>query len=219
MLSIIIFIFIIPIVAIIILPTIIFLAIKNKKNISKEKEQEFYKQSNEHIENITLKNSKSEMQTIEAPNIQENYSYQYQEEKKEQEKIFPYERTLLLTKREWEFYKRLKKITDKYNLHILSKVRMEDIIKVKDGLTYSETQSARGRIKSRHIDFIIAEPEYLKVLLAIELDDNSHKYKKSVESDKFKNDVFNSVGLPYIRTYGYDDIEYLICQTLNLKKI
>lgn len=219
MTSIIIFIFIIPIVTIVLLTTIIILVVRNNKRITNEKEQEIYKPNNEYIENISLQNSTSEMQTIETPTIQGNYNYQYQEVKQEPPKIYPYERTLLLTKREWEFYKRLKKITDKYNLHILSKVRMEDVIKVKKGLPYSETQSARGRIKSRHIDFIIAEPEYLQVLIAIELDDNSHKYKKAKESDTFKNDVFNAVGLPYIRTYGYDDIELLICQILNFKKI
>lgn len=175
---------------------------------------------------LYIKNKKNnikkgiEIQTIK---INENYIDDYNEETiKEQEnpiteeKYCPYERKLLLTKNEWAFYKKLKVITDKHNLHILSKVRMEDIIQVKNGLTNSEKASARGRIKSRHIDFIIARPENLKILLAIELDDGSHKFKKVKEIDNFKNEVFEAVGLPYIRTYGNDDIEKLICEKINL---
>lgn len=228
MTNIIIFMILLFIAVIIELPIIIIVIIKNKekKRKQKENEEKIYKNNYEYIGQLSegKKNQSQnninnlEMPTIEVQSIQGNYDYQYQEIEKEPQKIYPYERTLLLTKKEWYFYKRLKSIADKYNLHILSKVRMEDVIRVKNGLSYSETQSARGRIKSRHIDFIIAEPEYLKVLIAIELDDRSHQYRKAQEADMFKNEVFRAVGLPYIRTYGNDDIEALICQILNISR-
>lgn len=44
---------------------------------------------------------------------------------------YPYVKTYLLTKNEWAFYKQLKPITDKYNLHILAKVRLADLVEVK----------------------------------------------------------------------------------------
>lgn len=153
------------IIGIFILPIILIIyyisKIKHQKNYEKRKENEekINEQNEKYLNNLSknLDNNKAnlEIPTIETPNNQGNYDYQYKEVKQEhiQEKVCPYERKLLLTKNEWYFYKKLKKITDKYNLHILSKVRMEDVIKVKEGFTYSETQSARGRIKSRHIDF------------------------------------------------------------------
>lgn len=129
---------------------------------------------------------------------------------------FDYERKYLLTKNEWSFYKKLKPIADKYNLHVLSKIRLEDIIHVKDGLNKSMNYSARGRIKSRHIDFALANPDNLDIILAIELDDNSHNNQKAFESDMFKNQLFNTVGLPFIRVLGNEDIEYIICTSLNI---
>lgn len=188
---------------------------KNKKSNNVHKNEESKTENNKtQKENETL-----EIESIEIPNnIENNEIYTYEEiiVNNQPQNEYPYERKLLLTKREWAFYKKLKCIADKYNLHILSKVRMEDIIRVKEELPYSEKSSARGRIKSRHIDFIIADPENLYILLAIELDDNSHKYKKAKEIDQFKNEVFEAVGLPYIRTYGYDDIEKLICEKIKL---
>ncbi len=129
---------------------------------------------------------------------------------------FDYERKYLLTKNEWYFYKKLKPIADKYNLHVLSKIRLEDIIHVKNGLNKSMSYSARGRIKSRHIDFALANPDNLDIILAIELDDNSHNNQKAFESDTFKNQLFNAVGLPLIRVLGNEDIEYIICTRLNI---
>ncbi len=198
-------------VAILFTPIIIIIVLyikrKGKNNISEQ----------------NLINEKNEQQTNEMPSIQfneilDNYSEETTEETAEPiqiEKFCPYERKFLLTKNEWAFYKKLKTIADKHNLHILSKVRMEDLIQVKNGLSNSEKASARGRIKSRHIDFVIAKPENLQILLAIELDDGSHKFKKIQEVDNFKNNVFKAVGLPYIRTYGNDDIEKLILEKIN----
>ena len=78
-----------------------------------------------------------------------------------------YYKSNLLTKSEWAFYKyKLKPLADKYNFHILSKVRMEDIVKPKDTLDKSAKASARGRVKSRHIDFVIANPDNLRIYLA-----------------------------------------------------
>lgn len=45
----------------------------------------------------------------------------------------PYHKKFLLTKNEWSFYKNLKKITDRYGLHILAKVRVADLVDVKKG--------------------------------------------------------------------------------------
>ena len=128
-----------------------------------------------------------------------------------------YYKSNLLTKSEWAFYKyKLKPLADKYNFHILSKVRMEDIVKPKDTLDKSAKASARGRVKSRHIDFVIANPDNLRIYLAIELDGKSHEKLDQQKADYFKDSVFEEIGLPFMRTNGKDDIEKELCEKLNI---
>lgn len=128
-----------------------------------------------------------------------------------------YYKSNLLTKSEWAFYKyKLKPLADKYNFHILSKVRMEDIVKPKDTLDKSSKASARGRVKSRHIDFVIANPDNLRIYLAIELDGKSHEKLDQQKADYFKDSVFEEIGLPFIRTNGKDDIEKELCEKLKI---
>lgn len=132
---------------------------------------------------------------------------------------YPYHRKYLLSQNEYKFYKALKPITDKYNLHILSKVRMEDIIATNGELSFKEKQSARGRIKSRHFDFVLTNPENLYVMCVIELDDNSHISEKAKASDEFKNKVCETVNLPIIRCFDINGVEEQICEKLKLIKI
>ena len=93
---------------------------------------------------------------------------------------------------------------------------MEDIVKPKDTLDKSAKASARGRVKSRHIDFVIANPDNLRIYLAIELDGKSHEKLDQQKADYFKDSVFEEIGLPFIRTNGKDDIEKELCEKLNI---
>lgn len=131
---------------------------------------------------------------------------------------YPYVRSLLLTKNEWRFYQNIKPIADKYNLHIIAKVRLNDLISVKKGLTGSKYYKALNKIISKHIDFVITRPENLAVLCAIELDDKSHQNAARQQRDCFIDTLCEKVGLPLIRTTGADGIEDKLCQTLKLNK-
>lgn len=108
---------------------------------------------------------------------------------------YPYISRPLLTKTEYAFYKVLRKYTDRYDLLICPKVRMEDFIKVTAKKNYARY---RGYIKSRHIDFIICDND-LNMLCGIELDDSSHNTEKAQEIDKFKNNTFKAIGIPLYR--------------------
>ncbi len=129
---------------------------------------------------------------------------------------YPYQKVLLLTKNEWSFYKSLKPITDKYRLHILSKVRMADIVQVKKGLSNKQFNSAFGKIKSKHVDFVLADPRNLRILMAIELDDSSHDNIDRQQRDYFEDKVFEVVGLPFLRTKGINGVEEQICEKLKI---
>lgn len=87
-----------------------------------------------------------------------------------------------------------KVLGDKYI--ILSKVRIEDFVDVKSGMKKSESWSLRGRIKSRHIDFLICDQTMTKPLLAIELDGKSHNNLKRQERDRFVDELYRAIDLP-----------------------
>lgn len=132
---------------------------------------------------------------------------------------YPYIKPYLLTKKEWAFYKNLKPITDKHNLHILAKVRLADLVEVKKGLSNSQKTKAFNKIKSKHIDFVLANPENLAVKCAIELDDSSHNEIDRQQRDYFLDKVCETVKLPLIRCKSIEGVEDKICEKLKIHKI
>lgn len=131
---------------------------------------------------------------------------------------YPYYGKYLLSSNEYNFYKTLKPITDKYKLQIIPKVRMWDIIGVNKGLNKSEKTSAENRIKSKHFDFVLADSN-LYIKCVIELDDSSHNSEKAKASDEFKNKVCETVNLPIIRCLDINGVEEQICDKLKLIKM
>lgn len=101
--------------------------------------------------------------------------------------------------------------------HVHGKVRLEDIIRVKRGLPEQLRWAARGRVKSRHVDFLITNTSG-KPVLAIELDGASHNARQPSESDKVKTALFAAAGIPLRRIivgHNFDDIAREIGTTLK----
>lgn len=109
----------------------------------------------------------------------------------------PYSKKNLLTPTEYRFWTELKAVCDTKSFLICPKVRMEDFIQVNLS-SYTEKQRYRGKIKSRHIDFMLCDNK-LKILAGIELDDKSHNKEEAQKNDEFKNQVFFNLGLPLYR--------------------
>lgn len=76
---------------------------------------------------------------------------------------------------------------------VLSKVRIEDFVEAGRG---DGRYGARGRIKSRHVDFLICDRTTTEPLLAIELDGKSHLDTRRQARDRFVDDLYNAIGLP-----------------------
>lgn len=76
---------------------------------------------------------------------------------------------------------------------ILSKVRIEDFVEAERGENH---YGARGRIKSRHVDFLVCDFVTTKPLLAVELDGKSHRGEARQERDRFVDELYQSIGLP-----------------------
>ena len=133
-----------------------------------------------------------------------------------QNQLYPYIRKNLLTKNEWFFYKGLHPIAQKYNLHILSKVRVADLVTPQSNLSHSEWHTYFNKIKAKHIDFLLCKPENLYPLLAIELDDGSHSTQDRKDRDILVDKIFEKAGIPLIHTMGTKNLEKSICEKLNL---
>jgi hypothetical protein len=80
--------------------------------------------------------------------------------------------------------------------HICPKVNLADIFFV---VKPNENQGARGRISQKHVDFLLCDPQSMKPLAGIELDDSSHARANRQERDALVDGVFAAAGLPLVR--------------------
>ncbi len=76
---------------------------------------------------------------------------------------------------------------------ILSKVRIEDFVEATHGVG---GYGARGRVKSRHVDFLICDRATTQPLLAVELDGKSHRGEDQQERDRFVDELYKTIDLP-----------------------
>jgi very-short-patch-repair endonuclease len=124
----------------------------------------------------------------------------------------PYEKIpFLLTKAENSFYQVLRHILGS-DFHIYPKVRISDIVKVEKGT--KNRQAAFNRIQSKHVDFLLCN-QHSRPVLVIELDDSSHNTAKAQKTDRFKDELFKTVGLRCVRipassSYNTEQIKSLL---------
>ncbi len=126
-----------------------------------------------------------------------------------------YERVELLTERENAFYKKLKPIAEKQNLIILSKIRLADLIKVKDDISGYNKSGYFSKIKSKHIDFALCKKDNLEVVLLIELDDTTHQQTKRKERDDFVDSVLRTTGYKLLRTCDTHNLEKAVIEAIS----
>ena len=120
-----------------------------------------------------------------------------------------------MTRNELNFFRELKKITDKLDLIIFPQVDMERFIKVIDRNTVD-----RNRIKSCSVDFVIVNNKNCRIICCIELDDSSHNRADVKIKGDFRNELFKHVNIPLFRiknNYQYDlnDIEQKIAKCIE----
>lgn len=130
-------------------------------------------------------------------------------------KKLPYKKKYILTKNEYGFYKELRKLTDPKGYQVITKIRLADIIEVnKNEIKYSEYIKYFNQIQSKHIDFLICDNN-LHLLMAIELDDNSHYHERTIKSDYLKDNALASAGIKLIRCKGIGVIKEIFENSQN----
>lgn len=162
-------------------------------NFLKQNENVFYNYSNNNFEEERIKrqldiNSNEIKYTREKTII-------YNERKKYQYKV-----NNIMTYRELWFFKRIKEyFRNDPEINIFTKIRLADLISAENNLNYWEKQSLFNKINRKHIDFVISDTNG-KIKCLIELDDYTHRYmSKTIENDKFKDEVFEELWIPLLR--------------------
>jgi hypothetical protein len=131
-----------------------------------------------------------------------------------QPEILPYRlRDDFLSPAEFSFFKVLSSLLGS-RLTILSKVRLADIFFV---ARPNGNISFLNRISQRHVDFLLCNPNTMKPVVGIELDDASHNQPVRQKRDEFVDKVFLAAGLPLLhmlvqREYNSQDIASRLSQ-------
>lgn len=134
------------------------------------------------------------------------YQYQAKQEYKQQTQQPPktenpqsgnYYAKPLLTARELQAYAKLKPMADIRGLIICPKVRLADL--VHPYKNDPKFMSHFGRIKAKHVDFVICD-QLMNVRGIIELDDRTHDRKDRQERDRLVDEILESVGYKIIHT-------------------
>jgi very-short-patch-repair endonuclease len=94
------------------------------------------------------------------------------------------------------------------DLHLHGKVRLEDIIRVRGDVSGETRWKLRGRVKSRHVDYVVTDRTGRPVL-AIELDGYVHDAKNPSESDKVKTALFMAAGIPLRRICVGENFDHI----------
>lgn len=93
-----------------------------------------------------------------------------------------------------------------------SKVRMEDIVGVRRDIDDGRLRwHLRGRVKSRHVDFLITDLGG-RPLRVIELDGPAHRGAAADVNDRVKNAIFAACGLPVLRVETGEDFQQICRQ-------
>lgn len=106
--------------------------------------------------------------------------------------------SLFASRAEQTFYQILARaLPPSYTL--LTKVRLEDVIRVKKTIKDNQLRwRLRGRVKSRHIDFVIMDRHGIP-RIAIELDGPHHRQNSAKNADDLKDGLFKAANIAFFR--------------------
>jgi len=133
---------------------------------------------------------------------------------------FPYHlRDDFLSAAEHNFYLVLNRAVSDWAV-ICPKVSLSDVFFAKAS-EYGRRLAYTNKIDRKHIDFLLCDPQTVRPLVGIELDDKSHRRKDRQERDRFVEEVFRVAKLPLVRipvqrTYNVDELGALLRQYAGL---
>ncbi|MDQ2697055.1 MAG: DUF2726 domain-containing protein [Pseudomonadota bacterium] len=126
----------------------------------------------------------------------------------------------LFTPAELRFLAVLERVVDG-RARIYGKVRLADLVKVRDGVSGRRFWKAFGFVACKHVDYVLCDPRGHEVLCVIELDDKSHRRRDRRERDQALERIMTAAGIPLLRfpvrgRYRADDIRGRLAAVLPL---
>ncbi len=113
-------------------------------------------------------------------------------------KAMPYHvRDDFLSPAELSFYHVLRLATGDWAV-VCPKVGLGDLFFAKTG-DHGQNRSWTNKIDRKHVDFLLCEPQTMRPLLGIELDDASHRRRDREQRDLFVEQAFAAAKLPLAR--------------------
>lgn len=88
----------------------------------------------------------------------------------------------------------LNEVGEKY--HVMCKIRLGDILKVREHLHGKKWRSAYNKILCKHVDFVLCSKENFEIMAVIELDDRSHEREDRKERDEFVDNAMKDAHIP-----------------------
>lgn len=100
-------------------------------------------------------------------------------------------------------------------LHVMCKVRLGDLLKVREGIGGKNYMSAINKIQSKHVDFVLCEKTKYTVKAVIELDDSSHETEERKIRDAFVDEAMANAGIkifhiPVQQVYSLPELKKII---------
>lgn len=141
----------------------------------------------------------------------------------EEEANLPYAlRDDFLSPAELNFYRVLRMVTADWAI-VFTKVGLGDLFYPQTG-DYGQNISYRNKIDRKHVDFLLCEPDTVRPILGIELDDRSHQREDRKERDIFVDQVFEAAGLPIARvpvrqSYSVEPLKKMLLQKAALEPV
>jgi len=126
-----------------------------------------------------------------------------------------FSREHLLSQGELAFYHALRRAIPQH-LMICLKVRLADVINC-SGEAWK--QGHGGRISQKHLDFVIADAASTAILLAIELDDKTHKRADRIARDDFLERALSAAKVPLVRVIAAPNYDARALSAILMRKI
>lgn len=129
----------------------------------------------------------------------------------EEQLYLPYvQKKYFFTRSEQQFFNILNAKLDSARYTVFPKVRLGDFIEVE----YKDRGDRTwwNKIRAKHIDYLIWDLTESKIVLAIELDGNSHSSAQMQERDDFVNELYKKVGIGLERVKVGSDFEAVVSE-------
>lgn len=129
--------------------------------------------------------------------------------------VFPFYKKVVMHKGELKVFQYIRECVPE-NCMVLAKVRLWDIVDVPQ--KQEERMHYVGKIRSRHVDFLICD-EVASPLLAVELDGKLHQSQERQEKDEYLNRALAAAGIDVLRVPGTlldnrEEIQRLVSERL-----